>query len=379
MPHINPVFISIFSLSILFLILYNIRRPDVRLLPQDTIFTYIVIASIALVLMDTISILLSHRPGEFIHDTLYVANTIILSIDILPSLLWVMYVFYQLFQNARLVRKLKLVLIAAFCVNAALTVASLFTGWVYTISSENVFVRGPFYPLHILLVMLPAIVATIVVLVNKEKTERKLVAGLTCFMIPVTVGLFFQAVYNGVAMTWAGLTLSILTVFFNIQNKNLITDYLTGVYNRRQLDHYIAQKIKRSDKSPFAAILIDLDGFKQINDAYGHKVGDHVLQTAVRLIGDCLEKGDFLARYGGDEFCVVLDLDELLWLDEIAATINARIEEYNKTCGKPQKLSLSMGTAFYDTASGRDAQAFLAHLDKLMYKDKQKKNAAALQ
>lgn len=309
---------------------------------------------------------------------LYITNTVILSIDILPALLWVMYVFYQLFHNARLVRKLRLVLAATFCINAALTVVSLSTGWVYTIGQDNVFVRGLFYPLHILLVMLPAIIATVVVLVNKEKTERKLVTGLTCFMIPVALGVLFQAFFNGAGLTWAGLSLSLLTAFFNIQNKNLITDYLTGVYNRRQLDHYITQKIKHSEKGPFAAILIDLDGFKEINDAYGHQVGDHVLQTAVRLIGDCLEKGDFLARYGGDEFCAVLDLDELLWLDEIAAAIYARIEDYNKTCGKPQRLSLSMGSAFYDPSSGQDAQAFLSHLDKIMYQSKQNKKEAAL-
>ncbi|MBC8457199.1 MAG: diguanylate cyclase [Deltaproteobacteria bacterium] len=87
-----------------------------------------------------------------------------------------------------------------------------------------------------------------------------------------------------------------------------VTDALTGIANRRQLINFLDQEIARSERtgSPFALLMIDLDHFKEVNDQYGHQVGDEVLKRLVAAFNKKLRKIDLLARYGGEEFCVVL-------------------------------------------------------------------------
>ena len=102
--------------------------------------------------------------------------------------------------------------------------------------------------------------------------------------------------------------LSLLIVYLSMQEYGLNTDYLTGAYNRRQLDNYIRTKIKLSrPESIIGVICVDLNEFKLINDNYGHEAGDKALKTSVAVLRKSLRPNDFIARTGGDEFVILLD------------------------------------------------------------------------
>src|SRR5205823_13154872 len=86
------------------------------------------------------------------------------------------------------------------------------------------------------------------------------------------------------------------------------TDALTGVYNRRHFGRVLEQlfaEAQRYDKD-MAAVMIDLDGYKQLNDTYGHQVGDQLLVMACKVISANMRRMDIAARYGGDEFVLLL-------------------------------------------------------------------------
>ena len=87
-----------------------------------------------------------------------------------------------------------------------------------------------------------------------------------------------------------------------------VTDELTGVGNRRHLDRKLEEEVRRSERTGqvFALMMIDLDHFKQVNDEYGHQTGDEVLQQCAAALQKVARDTDFVARFGGEEFCVLL-------------------------------------------------------------------------
>jgi len=102
-----------------------------------------------------------------------------------------------------------------------------------------------------------------------------------------------------------------------------IVDHLTGLYNRRYFDKYLKKIISETGKKKkhFSLLMIDIDKFKEVNDKYGHLVGDNVLNELARVLKASMRRGDVCFRYGGDEIAVIL----LEASEEVAENIKQRI------------------------------------------------------
>lgn len=151
-------------------------------------------------------------------------------------------------------------------------------------------------------------------------------------------------------------------------------DNLTGLPNRRlffeQLERLIVQSER--DKAQFALLFIDLDGFKEINDNYGHEVGDRVLITVGKRIEKCIRKADTAARMGGDEYSVLLrDIEDKKTISDIVEKIHKTLQEVmhigNHTC----HVDSSIGIAIYP-ANGKNGEILLRNADSKMYEVKRK-------
>src|SRR5947209_7531065 len=151
-----------------------------------------------------------------------------------------------------------------------------------------------------------------------------------------------------------------------------VTDYLTGLPNARslflQLDRELA-RCKR-DNSSLIVMVSDMDGFKQINDRFGHLEGNRVLRLFAQALKDTCREYDYVARMGGDEFVIVAPgltaetaIKKAESLRELARQAGAEV------CGE-DILSLSVGQAVYPS-DGKDAEALLAEADRRMYIEKQ--------
>jgi len=168
-----------------------------------------------------------------------------------------------------------------------------------------------------------------------------------------------------------------VVVYLNIQNRSIHTDYLTGIGNRKKLDAYLKEKIASCVYGhSFSAILVDIDNFKAINDTFGHTVGDNALDETVKLLKSCLRKSDFIARFGGDEFFIVLDIDNATDLNAMVLRIENNLREFNNTGNNSYSIELSMGYAVYDTTAHMENNNFIKYIDTLMYENKRfnKKN-----
>ena len=156
-------------------------------------------------------------------------------------------------------------------------------------------------------------------------------------------------------------------------------DVKTGLPNYRAFERALEDELARSRRvrRPLAVLFVDLDHFKQVNDRYGHTVGDRVLQQTSNLISSVLRKTDLVARFGGEEFVALLpgtDLDEAAYLAE---RIRAAVEVHTFTTGDGDgtlRATTSVGiAAFPDDAS--EATTLMKQADLAMYQAKRTRNA----
>jgi len=149
-------------------------------------------------------------------------------------------------------------------------------------------------------------------------------------------------------------------------------DTLTALPNRDAFDEQLALRIEDAAGrgSRFALLFIDADNFKAANDNFGHAAGDAVLVALSARIQDALRKGDFAARIGGDEFIVIVELDEELHPDTLASRIRTSVAEpILLPGGETYRAAVSVGVATFPD-NGSDATALLTAADAAMYADK---------
>jgi diguanylate cyclase (GGDEF)-like protein len=152
-----------------------------------------------------------------------------------------------------------------------------------------------------------------------------------------------------------------------------IRDHLTGLYNRRHLDTRLAEllKIRTRHGTQTTCLLLDLDGFKAVNDTHGHPAGDAALQAVARILLDGLmRESDLAFRYGGDEFCLLLPHTPLEGAERLIRDVRARLADVRvEGVAEPLPLDASTGCLALD-ARFRTPDDVLRALDHLLYEAK---------
>ena len=146
-------------------------------------------------------------------------------------------------------------------------------------------------------------------------------------------------------------------------------DSLTGLLNRRMFHDRLEQEIMKSHRSglPMALLLLDLDRFKEVNDALGHAPGDMLLVEAARRITECVGESDVVARLGGDEFTIILsELKDVNSVERIAQNLIACIAVPFHLLQEQVYVSASVGIALYPSDGG-NANSLLKNADQAMY------------
>ncbi|MGH9930441.1 MAG: diguanylate cyclase [Pyrinomonadaceae bacterium] len=151
------------------------------------------------------------------------------------------------------------------------------------------------------------------------------------------------------------------------------TDDLTKLHNARYLRQFLLNEIRRARRygSSVAALFLDLDDFKRVNDAHGHLAGSHVLMEMAAVILSSIRDTDAVARYGGDEFVIVLPDTQIELAGTVAERIRERIAQHHFNAGRNLKLALtaSFGVALFPMHAS-SPQQLIASADTAMYEAK---------
>lgn len=147
------------------------------------------------------------------------------------------------------------------------------------------------------------------------------------------------------------------------------TDSLTGIYNRRKFLELLQVEIREAKRYdiPLALIFFDIDHFKQVNDTYGHEAGDTVLQELTRIVTDLIRQADIFARFGGEEFVILVHNNDVKTVRELAEKIKYHVGEYRFP--EVGTMTCSFGVAqFYPDDT---AVTIIKRADDAMYAAKQ--------
>jgi two-component system cell cycle response regulator len=153
------------------------------------------------------------------------------------------------------------------------------------------------------------------------------------------------------------------------------TDPLTQLLNRRALTERITAEMERALRydSALSLLMVDLDHFKNVNDTYGHLVGDDVLRDLAQLLNGTIRGSDVVARYGGEEFLVLLPESDEAGAETFADRIRVAVEqhEFGVRAGQPSlKLTASIGVATFPAARIESVEDLLARADAALYRAK---------
>ena len=155
----------------------------------------------------------------------------------------------------------------------------------------------------------------------------------------------------------------------NSLEKKASTDALTNLFNRGKFSDVLFKEIElaKSTYSPLSLIFLDIDHFKVVNDTYGHDAGDIVLVELAKILENTVREGDFVARWGGEEFVITLQVTKAKNAQILAEKIRKNVQEYNFTEGGKQTISL--GVTEYKQGESEDN--FIKRVDEALYEAKQ--------
>ena len=154
--------------------------------------------------------------------------------------------------------------------------------------------------------------------------------------------------------------------------KQAYYDHLTGVYNRAMFMIQLRHDMKQADRNQklVSVLFLDLDAFKEVNDTYGHAIGDLLLQQVAGRLKDCVRSSDTVARFGGDEFAIILtNIIEANNVREVAGKIRQALLAPYDLHGNSLTISASIGFCMYP-ADSPDPQALIDLADRAMYRVK---------
>ncbi|MBW2126226.1 MAG: diguanylate cyclase, partial [Deltaproteobacteria bacterium] len=152
-------------------------------------------------------------------------------------------------------------------------------------------------------------------------------------------------------------------------------DGLTGLYNRKAFALRIESVLRRTKDSgePFSLIMFDVDGFKEINDTFGHVAGDKVLKKVAECLRSSFRENDFIARYGGDEFAVIIEkMGRPMALERLGA-FKKNLSKIRFVSHKKGEIRLTVSSGVAESFQGDTAEAVIERADQEMYKEKNKK------
>lgn len=382
MDMLTQLSINLFPIVMLLVIYINNQKKMAKT-PDKREFDILTLLTLGLMIVDILSYgtgNASRKSSRSILTIFYVLHTILVAA--VPSA-WLIYVCCRLHIDSwgRKLPGITWVVRGVLAIFSIVVATTPWTHLIFSMKETGGYQRERFYFVPYLIsagmLLVSMVLAEYSSLHEVSRERRRESIYLVCLGMVPFVGIGIQHLYADWWLGGPSVALSILFIYINTQNRQITTDGLTGLNNRREFDQQLRKKAEQSYGSEWGMLLLDVDDFKSINDDLGHNVGDEALWQTADILRRTLGKSKaFLARYGGDEFVVLDQFGDKAGADRVIEQIQAEVRRFNKEEKKPYHLSLSIGYALWNETQAMEA--LVEKADERMYEEKVRKKSKGM-
>ncbi len=367
------------AMILMLLVLFYSRRTFRIGLPDERMFYAMVLCTCLLSFLETTTFLIDGKQFFGARFMNYFLNELLFTLEICFACLWTFYADFKVFRDFERLKRIFPAMVFPALVFIFLYATNGISGIFFTVSPDNIYKRGPLVVFAYLITYAYLFGGMTIIYKNRRHAQRYMYMPAIVFILPVLFGSSLQFFFYGISTVWLSNAIGITALYISLQSDKAYIDRLTGVtgvYNRHYLEAYLDAIYRHnSDKNAkvksLIGLMIDIDKFKLINDRFGHIVGDDALFQTAHLLRTKVGKSAFVARFGGDEFMVLLRNKAEKDIHTLIDTIHKAVEDVNNTEDTPYTLRFSIGYAIMSPANSTKEE-FLHSADQAMYVAKRK-------
>jgi len=353
-PILALVTSSVINILMLLILLYLVSSNTIMSVRKTKTYIVVIILTVIVIIAEIATSALDVLGPSFrIPNT--IANIIGFSISTcIPVVLAVVF-------DKKLYRKIKYICIPII-LNFVLLICSAWTGWIFYVSMDNHYMRGPLFGVYVL----TYIVSLLFLMISnyhqslqfRDKERVFLMMLYAIILLGTTVQILFPMIHS----TWHCITLVLVMYYLFQRELQFKYDTVTKLLNRHAFEKML-EKLSGADL--VGIISFDVDNFKEINDTYGHAKGDHCLIIAARIIKNSFKEIGQCYRIGGDEFCVLAETTNEAAINSCIDLMVHSLENARET--DPVIPNISFGYSIYNKSKQRDIVITLQEADEKMY------------
>ena len=340
----------------------------------DTLFPIMTVLCGAGALGEMLSFIADGRLFTGAYALNWIGNMWIYLCNMLLGYIWCVYVEYRLFGSRRRLKKYYGFLAIPLVVGVVVLISNIWTQKVFSVSAANVYARESMSNLLFFIVFVYMFYSLLLYCHYRYTNSRYLFFPIWLYLLPVGAGCIAQLIFYGISVAWCSVSIALVAVYLATQNEMTYLDSWTFLYNRKYLQ-LMLRRIARRKNIRYGGIMLDMDYFKQINDTYGHTVGDEALQTVAGILRDISSEANaIVTRFAGDEFVILVRIQDEEDVRDLMRRLDETFEGFNASGQREYQLSFSMGySVFHSGESAEDR--FLKEMDMAMYRNKRKTHA----
>lgn len=311
---------------------------------------------------DSLAFMMDGKPGMLAFVCVYMGALWMFISNLIIGAVWLVLVLEHIAGN---VSKLHRIIINALNIFALLVLMfNIFYPLVFEVN-DNSYSRGPLFFIYVVIELI--YIADSIILYIKIRFGSGLFKffNVLLFVGPVIIGTVIQLSTYGLSTISPCIAVAIAGIICGLQNEYAYKDPLTGSYNRYYLET-IRKEFAGKNSGYLAAMMLDMNQFKLINDNFGHNAGDEALSVVANICKEAVQPSGIVIRYAGDEFILILDTQDEAFVKDCMKSIEDKFAEFNELNENQYKLSAAIGYGMLDFKS-KSIDDLLNKIDKEMY------------